>query len=469
MRRRNRKPVIVENIRISGLADKGRGVGRDEEGRVFFVDHAIPGDTVDVLVTKKKESFQEGSVYRFRTLSDERTTPFCGHFGTCGGCQLQNIKYRSQLRYKQEIVENALQRIGKIDAEEILPIIGSEFTTYYRNKIEFAFSNKKWLSDQEVKSGISKFEDVLGFHRAGAFDKILDIRQCYLQDAPSNELRNTIKNIAKEQGLSFHDARLHKGYLRHIMIRTTTLKEVMLVVSVFEDNPDLLHPFLDAIKDAFPEITSLYYCINPKVNDYILDLEIKLYAGQPYIMEVLRDVRFRIGPKSFFQTNSRQAVQLFTVVEKFAGLTGNENVYDLYTGLGSIALFVAQNCKHVTGVEEVEAAIDDARINMEINKIKNATFYAGDVKDILTPAFVEKHGKADVVITDPPRAGMHPDVVRTLLELESPKIVYVSCNPATQARDLNLLSEKYSIRKVQPVDMFPHTHHIENVALLELK
>ncbi len=468
MGRRNRKPVVVENISISGLADKGRGVGRDNEGRVYFVDDTVPGDKVDILVLRKKDNYFEGLPHKFKVLSDERTTPFCNHFGTCGGCQLQHIKYRSQLKYKQEIVENALKRIGKVEVEEMMPIIGSTFTTYYRNKIEFAFSNKKWLNKQEIISGISKYEDVLGFHRAGAFDKILDIKQCYLQPSPSNELRNAIKILAKEQGLTFHDARMHKGYLRHLMIRITTLQEVMLVVSVFEDNPDLLFPFLHAIKEKFPQITSLYYCINPKVNDYILDLDIILFDGQPYIEEVLRDVRFRIGPKSFFQTNTRQAVQLFNIVENFAGLTGEENVYDLYTGLGSIALFVAQNCKHVTGIEEIAAAIEDAKINMKINNIQNATFYAGDVKDILTTEFIAKHGKADVVITDPPRAGLHPDVVKTLLELESPRIVYVSCNPATQARDLSLLGEKYIVRKAQPVDMFPHTHHIENVVLLEL-
>jgi 23S rRNA (uracil1939-C5)-methyltransferase len=469
MGRRRRKFFVVENISISGLADKGRGVGRDEEGKVFFVENVVPGDVVDVLVTKKKENFHEGQPHRFRSYSQDRTVPFCEHFGTCGGCQLQHLRYQSQLEHKQLIVQNALQRIGKIEVDEVFPILGANSTTYYRNKIEFAFSNKRWLSKEDIRSGVSKYEDVLGFHRAGAFDKILDIRHCYLQPAPSNELRTGIKTIAKKQGLSFHDARTHKGYLRHIMIRISTLGEVMLIVSVFEDDPDRLFPLLEAIRESFPQITSLYYCINPKLNDFILDLDIIHYSGKAWIEETLRDVRFRIGPKSFFQTNTRQAEQLFTIVEEFAGLTGTENVYDLYTGLGSIALFIAQNCGHVTGIEEVEAAIEDARINMEINGIQNATFYAGDVKDILTDTFVEKHGKADVLITDPPRAGMHADVVKTLLQLESPKIVYVSCNPSTQARDFNLLNEKYHIRKIQPVDMFPHTHHIENVALLELK
>lgn len=459
----------MEKIAISGLADKGRGVGRDEEGRVFFVEKTVPGDVVDVFVTRKKESFHEGVPHRFRNYSAERTIPFCSHFGTCGGCQLQSLRYRSQLEHKQLIVENALRRIGKVEIGEIRPILGAESTTYYRNKIEFAFSNKRWLSREDIQSGVSKYEDVLGFHRAGAFDKILDIHHCYLQPAPSNELRNGIKEIAKKQGLSFHDARMHKGFLRHIMIRITTLGEVMLILSVFEDDPDRLFPLLEAIRKEFPQINSLYYCINPKLNDFILDLDIIHYAGKPWIEEMLRDVRFRIGPKSFFQTNTRQAVRLFTIVEEFAGLSGKENVYDLYTGLGSIALFIAQNCAHVTGIEEVEAAIEDARINMEINNILNATFYAGDVKDILTDDFIAKHGKPDVLITDPPRAGMHPDVVKTLLQLESPKLVYVSCNPSTQARDLNLLNEKYEVRKIQAVDMFPHTHHIENVALLELK
>ncbi len=466
---RKKKKIIAENVSITGLADKGRGVGRDAEGRVFFVEKVAPGDIVDVFVFKKKDKFMEGLPIRFKEFSNERTTPFCEHFGKCGGCKFQHINYQTQLQQKQLIVENALQRIGKVEIKEVQPILGATSTTYYRNKLEYAFSNKRWLSKTEIDTGFSKFENVLGYHLAGAFDKILDIKHCYLQPAPSNDIRIALKEIAEDQGLSFHDTRMHNGFLRHIMLKISTLGEVMLILSVFEDKPDVIKKYLDEVIRRFPNITSLYYCINPKVNDFVLDLEMRLYYGRGWIEEKLRDIRFKIGPKSFFQTNTRQAERLFTLVEEFADLKGEENVYDLYTGLGSIALFIAHKCKQVVGVEEVEAAIEDAKGNMELNNINNALFYAGDVKDILSDAFIEKHGKPDVVITDPPRAGMHAKVIDILLELASPKIVYVSCNPSTQARDLQLLSVKYDVEKIRPVDMFPFTHHIENIALLKLR
>ncbi len=466
MARKKKKQETVQNIVITGIADKGRGIGRDEEGRVLFVERVAPGDIVDVLVYKKKKNHLEAYPVKYLKYSEERVRPFCEHFGVCGGCKYQHITYEAQLKYKQNVVENAIRRIGKIEVEELQPILPVESNTYYRNKLEFTFSNKRWLTSGELKAGVSNLEDVLGFHRPGGFDKIVDIKHCYLQPDPSNDIRNFLRDLAIEMGFEFYDAREHEGFARNIVIRTTTLGETMLIVVFKEAKMELIKPYLDEVIRVFPMLTSLYYCINPKMNDFILDLEMDHYHGSLSIEEMLRDVRFKIGPKSFFQTNPKQATRLFELVEEFAGLTGEENVYDLYTGLGSIALFIAHKCKQVVGIEEVEAAIDDARKNMELNNIDNAVFYVGDVKDVLDPGFAKKHDKPDVVITDPPRAGMHAKVVNTLLELDAPKIVYVSCNPATQARDLNLLKEKYKVAKMRPVDMFPHTHHIENVALL---
>lgn len=467
--RKRRREIIIENIPITGLADKGRGVGRNEEGVVFFVEDALPGDVIDVRVIKQKEGFVEGIIHAIKTYSEHRVAPFCSHFGICGGCKFQNLDYKTQLHYKEDNVINALKRIGKIEIGEFLPIVAAENNQYYRNKLEYTFSNKRWLEKAELDSGVSKYEDVLGFHRPGAFDKIVDIHHCYLQPDPSNKIRNSVKAIALEQGLSFFDLRTQEGFLRNIMLRITTLGETLVIVSFYYEDKAARIKFLDEMLKRVPEISTLLYCINSKANDFILDLDIITYSGNGFVEEKLGTVTFKIGPKSFFQTSTKQAEKLFDKVVEFADLKGDENVYDLYTGLGSIALYIAHKCKQVVGIEEIAAAIEDAKENAERNDIHNAIFYAGDVKDILTTEFAEKHGKPDVLITDPPRAGMHTAVAEMLLQLEAPKIVYVSCNPATQARDLFILSKKYDTIKVQPVDMFPHTHHIENVALLKLR
>lgn len=465
-----RKKKEFENIEITGLADKGRGVGRAPNGKVLFVEQVAPGDVVDVYVYKKKGDCFFARPKHFHKYSEHRQTPFCKHFGVCGGCKLQHIPYTKQLEYKQDIVDNAMKRIGKIDIQESFPILPALDTQFYRNKMEYTFSNKRWLTKEEILSDASNVEDVLGFHRQGAFDKIVDIEHCHLQPDPSNELRLHIKKSAIEQGLAFFDLRSQTGFMRHVLLRITELGEVMVILSFYEGDMERIKLFMDDLIANFPlKITSLYYCINSKKNDYLLDLPMVLHHGRAWIEEMLRDVRFRIGPKSFFQTNTKQAVRLFNLIEDFAELSGEENVYDLYTGIGSIALFIAHKCKQVVGIEEVPSAIEDAKINMEINNIDNTIFYAGVVRNILTSEFAAKHGKPDLLITDPPRAGMHADVIKMLLELEAPKIVYVSCNPATQARDLNLLAEKYDIVKMQAVDMFPQTHHIENVALLKLR
>ena len=469
MGRRNRKPTILEKIEITGVADKGRGIGRNTDGRVIFVEHVAPGDVVDVNIIKKKKDFWEGYATHYHSLSPDRTEPFCEHYNVCGGCKWQHLSYEAQVFHKEKVVREALYRIAKVKANEFLPIVPCESTTYYRNKLEYAFSNKRWLTKEEITNGVSNLEDVLGFHRAGAFDKIVDIKHCWLQEDPSNKLRLIVKSTALKHGMSFHDLRVHTGIMRHIMIRLTSIGELMLIISFFEDDTEKIPEFLEDIHEQVPELTTIYYCINPKMNDYVGDLEMRLYLGKGYIEEQLGHVRFKIGPKSFFQTNSGQAKILYDKVVEFAGLQGEENIYDLYTGVGSIALYVAKYCKQVVGIEEVPEAIEDAEENARMNNITNCVFYAGDVKNILTKEFADQHGKPDLVITDPPRAGMHTNVVKMFLELESPKIVYVSCNPASQARDIQALHEKYDLMKIQPVDMFPHTHHVETVALLRLR
>lgn len=469
MGRRKNKKFVVPEIEFTGMADRGKSVGRDAEGRVVFAEDVAPGDIADILVLKKKKGFLMGIPTQFHKYSEDRVEPFCEHFGVCGGCRWQHITYQSQLRHKEKMVLNNFQRIGKVKIHEFLPILGAEKTTYYRNKLEFTFSNKRWLTKEELNTDISNVEDVLGYHRPGAFDKILNINHCWLQGDPSNEFRNTIKTIAIEQGLSFFDARENEGFMRNVVIRLTDIGELLVIFSFHENDQKKIKLFLDTVLEKIPQITTLFYVINTKVNDFILDLDFVKYFGKGFIEEQLGHVKFRIGPKSFFQTNTSQAKRLYDIVVDFADLKGTENVYDLYTGIGSIALYLAQSCRQVVGIEEIVEAIDDAHINAGLNDIKNAVFYAGDVKDILTTAFAEKHGKPDLLITDPPRAGMHIKVIEMLLDLEAPRMVYVSCNPATQARDLNALSEKYDVIKVQPVDMFPHTHHIENVALLQLR
>lgn len=464
-----RRKRIVEEVTMTGIADRGKAVGRAPSGEVLFVEGAVPGDVVDVLVLRKKKSFGQGVVKQFRSYSEDRVTPFCQHFDDCGGCKWQHLQYDAQLKHKQQTVIDAMRKIAKVPVDMIASIKGCAQTTEYRNKIEYSFSNKRWLTDAEVATGETITQSpALGFHPSGAFDKIIDIDKCYLQDDLSNVIRNTIRTYTQEHNISYYDARAHHGMMRNMILRNTTLGEWMLIMSFGEPQQEVIDRMMTFIAERFPQITSLHYVVNQKLNDTILDQDIKLFKGQPYIIEQLGNCKYKIGPKSFFQTNSLQAKVLYDVVKDYAQLNTEMNVYDLYTGLGSIALYLAESCDKIVGIEEVEPAIIDARTNASMNNIDNAIFYAGDCKDVLTDEFRKEHGKPDVVITDPPRAGMHKEVVQTLLSLESPRIVYVSCNPATQARDILLLSEKYRLTKMQPVDMFPHTHHIENVALLEL-
>ncbi len=466
---RRRKPQVVEAVPITGIADRGKSVGRDAEGRVIFVEGAVPGDVVDVLVYRKRKGFFMGRAQRFHKRSADRTEPFCQHFAFCGGCKWQHLDYRAQAAHKEQTVRDALQRIGKVEVPDFRPILRAPETTFYRNKLEFSFSEKRWLSREEIEGGVSNRQPVLGFHPPGAFDKVVDIEKCWLQPDPSNQIRNAARAIALEQGLPFFDIKANRGFLRTLLIRVTSLGEVLVVVSFYSDEADRIGRFLDALRERVEKIDALYYCINPKANDSLADLEMRHYAGKAQVEERLDHVRFRIGPKSFFQTNTQQAERLYRVVAEFAALTGPETVYDLYTGLGSIALYLARQARQVVGIEEVEAAIADARGNATLNGITNATFYAGDVKDVLDPEFAAQHGTPDLLVTDPPRAGMHPKVIDLLHTLAPPRMVYVSCNPATQARDLQLLSGDYAVLQAQPVDMFPHTHHVENVVLLARK
>ncbi len=462
------KQKFFEDVRIIDIAEEGKGVGKTDDF-VLFVDKAIPGDVVDVQVYKSKKNFGEGKIFTLKQPSEYRTTPFCEHFGTCGGCKWQHMTYDAQLKFKQKSVADALSRIAKIDVDGIMDIVPSPADRYYRNKLEYTFSDKRWLYDGENKEDETLNMNALGFHIPGRFDKILDVKHCYLQAEPSNNLRNSIRDFVIEQGYSFYNLRNHEGALRNLIVRTSSTGEVMVIVVfayVEQEDVDKLMSFIDA---SFPEITSLLYIINQKKNDTIFDQDVIAFKGPEYIHEEMNGIKFRIGPKSFYQTNSIQALRLYEITRDFAGFTGSELVYDLYTGAGTIANFIAGSVKEVVGVEYVPTAIEDAKVNSAINNITNTKFYAGDMKDVLVADFVAQHGKPDVIITDPPRAGMHPDVVARLLEIEAPKIVYVSCNAATQARDLLVLKEKYDTVKIQPVDMFPHTQHVENVVLLVLK
>ena len=468
--RRNRFPQRIDNVKITGLADKGFCVGKTPEGMTVFVEAVAPGDVVNVRPFRKKKKVLFAAPLEFIERSAERVEPFCQHFGVCGGCKWQHFAYAGQLREKERMVHDAFRRLGKIEVGQWEPILGSERIEYYRNKLEFGCANRRWLTAEEVGTDISNEESVIGFHKAGAYDKLIQIEHCHLQHGPSNELRNGLRALATELEVPFFDMRERHGLLRQLMVRTTMTGECMLVIAFFEDDRETIVRFLDAALGRFgTEITSLYYCINPKVNEYLMDLEMIHYAGQEYVTERLEHVVFRIGPKSFFQTNTAQAARLYDITREMAGLTGTENVYDLYTGIGSIALYVAERCKQVVGIEEIAAAIDDARVNAKLNGVNNATFYAGQVRDMLTDDFAARHGKPDVLITDPPRAGMHPKVVDLLLRLAPPRLVYVSCNPATQARDLSLMDEKYRVERARPVDMFPHTSHVENVVTLRLR
>lgn len=449
------------------MADEGKAVCKSD-GIVIFVDKAVPGDVIDVKVRKVNKSFLEGSVERLVSPSPSRTTPFCKHFGTCGGCKWQYLNYEMQLRFKQKLVFDAMQRLGKIENPPVLPIIGSRFERFYRNKLDYSFSDRKWLTNAEMKVDDPQFEPGLGFHIPGKFDKVLDIHECYLQPDPSNEIRLKVRAYCIEHHLTFMNIRKREGMMRGLIIRNTLKGDLMVIVMVFHDEEDKLNGLLNYIKTTFPQITSLLYVINNKANDTIHDQDIKVFHGNPFITEEMEGLQFRIGPKSFFQTNGSQAYELYKVAREFASLTGVEHVYDLYTGTGTIANFVAKQAKSVVGIEYVKEAIDDAHLNSSLNGITNTKFFSGDMKDMLTENFVSEHGIPDVIITDPPRAGMHSDVVQQLVKLAVPRIVYVSCNPATQARDIEMMSSIYHVKKMQPVDMFPHTAHVENVALLEL-
>ncbi|MBK8388757.1 MAG: 23S rRNA (uracil(1939)-C(5))-methyltransferase RlmD [Saprospiraceae bacterium] len=464
------KAKKVENIEITGIADQGTSVGRTPEGEVIFVFGAVPGDIVDVVIYKKRKKTKIAKVEHFKKLSPQRLEPFCKHFTECGGCKWQNLSYEEQLRQKHTTVSDAMKRIGKLENLEIAPVLGSMDQKYYRNKLEFTFSSQRWYTQEEIdNSGELDKEPALGFHIAGSFSKILDIEECYLQNDLSNKIRNYIRSFCIDHQLNFFNTITQEGFMRTMIVRNTQMGEWMLIIAVTRDDQKKIKLLCKSIMEEFPFITSLYYVINGKKNDFLLDLDFHLYEGKPYIVEKLGSVSYKIGPKSFFQTNSIQAKALFDKVVNFADFKGDEHVYDLYTGLGSIALYIAQHVKSVLGIEEIAAAIEDAKINAAFNKIENTAFYAGDVKNLLTPDFIANHPRPDIIITDPPRAGMHADVVETLLQLSAKKIVYVSCNPATQARDLLLLAPKYDVTKMQPVDMFPHTHHIENIALLELR
>lgn len=463
---RGKKPLL-ENIQIEKIAAEGKSIAYVDD-KVLFVPNTIPGDVVDVQVTRKRNSFQEGFVVKMRQLSPLRIEPVCAHFGICGGCKWQNLPYEKQLAFKQQEIIDNLQRIGKVTLPAVSPIIGSERQLYYRNKLEFTFSSKRFLTREEIgtEADIER-TPALGFHVPGLFDKVVDIDQCHLQASPSNEIRNFIKAYGLQHGLSFYDIRAQQGFLRTLIIRTASTGEVMVILAFGHEDREAREALLQALKEEFPQITSLMYVINEKLNDNLTDQEILCYAGRDHIFEEMEGLKFKIGPKSFYQTNSAQAYQLYCKTRELAGLTGRETVYDLYTGTGTIANFVARQAQKVVGIEYVPEAIEDARVNSALNGIGNTLFYAGDMKDVLNAAFIARHGHPDVIITDPPRAGMHPDVVQTILNAAPDRIVYVSCNSATQARDLQLMDAAYEVRAVQPVDMFPHTHHVENVVLLE--
>lgn len=462
----------MEKVTILDVAAEGKAIAKMND-LVIFVPYVVPGDVVDLQIKRKKNKYAEAEAVKFHEYSPKRAVPFCQHYGVCGGCKWQVLPYSEQIRYKQKQVEDNLRRIGKIDLPEISPILGSEKTEFYRNKLEFTFSNKRWLTTEEVRQDV-KYEQMnaVGFHIPGAFDKVLAIEKCWLQDDISNRIRNAIRDYAYEHDYSFINLRTQEGMLRNMIVRTSSTGELMVIVicKITEEHEmELFNRLLQFVADSFPEISSLLYIINNKCNDTINDLDVHVYKGNDHIFEEMEGLRFKVGPKSFYQTNSEQAYNLYKVAREFAGLIGNELVYDLYTGTGTIANFVSRRARQVIGIEYVPEAIEDAKVNAEINGIENALFYAGDMKDILTQDFINEHGRPDVIITDPPRAGMHQDVIDVILFAEPKRIVYVSCNPATQARDLQLLDGKYKVTAVQPVDMFPHTHHVENVVLLELR
>ena len=470
MARRKKKrdlPLLTE-VEIIDVAAEGKSLAR-HDGQVVFVADTAPGDVVDIQLTKDKKKYLEGRPVKFHKLSPLRTEPFCQHYDLCGGCKWQHLTYEAQLKFKADQVFDQLSRIGKLDLPEFNPIAAAPETRFYRNKLEFSFSNRRWLLPEEVKTDVPAEKNALGFHMAGRFDRILDITECHLQPDPSNAIRNNLRMFALKHKLPFYDPVEHEGFMRNVMIRTSNTGGIMVVVQFARPRHEDIELVLNHLKESFPQISSLQYIINSKLNDTIYDQEVICYHGQPFIEEEMEGLKFRISAKSFFQTNSEQAYTLYKFTREFAGLSGNEVVYDLYTGTGTIAQFIAKNAAKVVGIESVPEAIEDAKANAERNGLSNLSFFAGDMRKILTAEFIAENGQPEVVITDPPRAGMHPDVVNTLLAAAPQRIVYVSCNPATQARDLQLMSEAYEVKIVQPVDMFPHTHHIENIVLLERK
>ncbi|MBW6491841.1 MAG: 23S rRNA (uracil(1939)-C(5))-methyltransferase RlmD [Lentimicrobium sp.] len=460
-------PLILEKVEIIDAGAEGKAIARYND-MVVFVPFVIPGDICDIRIVSRKRRFYEGRAIKFHQLSDKRTEPVCSHFGTCGGCKWQGMQYQHQLYYKQKQVQDNFSRIGHLEFPEINSILGTTQTEYYRNKLEYTFSPYRWLSDLEMNIEKDDLDmEALGFHLPGMFDRVLDIQHCYLQSEVSNKIRLGVRAFAKENGFTFYDIRKFSGDLRNLIIRNSNTGDLMVIMVFGTDEIEKIELIMNYISDSFPEITSLFYVINQKRNDTIYDLEPQLFKGLSYMTEEMEGLHFRIGPLSFFQTNSKQALELYRITRDFAGLTGNESVYDLYTGTGTIANFIASNAAKVIGIEYVEPAVLDARLNSELNNIGNTQFFAGDMARVLSRDFTEEHGRPDVVITDPPRAGMHEKVIDWLIDAAPDKIVYVSCNPATQARDISLLAAHYRIAKIQPVDMFPHTHHVENVCLLE--
>ncbi|MBQ3984235.1 MAG: 23S rRNA (uracil(1939)-C(5))-methyltransferase RlmD [Bacteroidales bacterium] len=463
---RKKVDLLFPAVTIEAVAAEGKALAH-VDGMVVFVEYAVPGDVVDIRVTKKKRNYMEGFVAKMIQPSPQRLEPFCKHFGICGGCRWQHLPYEMQLEAKRQQVYDQLVRIGHLDVPEIRPVLGSDKNRYYRNKLEFTFSSRRWFETPVDFEQLPENERIgLGFHVGRYFDRVLDIEHCWLQDSPSNEIRLFLKEYAIEHGLEFYDIRQNQGYMRNIVIRNNEAGNVMLIVVLAYDDPDTRTPLLQAVADKFPQITSLYYVINTKLNDSIADQTPLLFKGDDAIWEKMENLTFKIGPKSFYQTNTAQAYKLYSTARDFAALTGSEVVYDLYTGTGTIAQFVSSKASKVVGIEYVPEAIQDARENAKNNGITNCEFFAGDMKDVLNAQFIADHGRPDVIILDPPRAGIHPDVARVILDAAPERIVYVSCNPASQARDLSLLAAHYRITAVQPVDMFPHTHHVENVCAL---
>lgn len=469
MRKSKFKPYLIENLAITNAGSEGKCIARYDD-KVVMVDYAVPGDEVEVKVTSSKKSFSFATIQKINKPSSDRVDTFCQHFGTCGGCKWQQMSYSAQLKYKQQQVQDAFERIGKFPFPALLPILGSEQQQFYRNKLEYSFTHKRWLTSLDGADELTVAQHAgLGYHIPGRFDKVFDVEKCWLMDDLQNQIRNSIKAFCVNNGYDFFNLYGQEGLMRGMILRNTVAGEWMLIVSFGRNDHERITMLMEYLKTQFPQITSLLYVINTKHNDTIFDLDVHVYHGDDHLIEYLENLKFKIGPKSFFQTNTKQTLTLYQQARAFAGLTGNETVYDLYTGVGTIALFVAAKAKSIVGIEYVEGAINDAHINAQLNGITNASFYAGDMKDVLNDELIAKHGKPDVVITDPPRAGMHEDVVNKILEMEAPKVVYVSCNPATQARDIALLHTKYDVTAVQPVDMFPHTHHVENIALLSLR